>query len=134
MSAWGISNFENDTALDWVNEIIHRKEVENFKESIDGFLKSFSVEETSLNDCSIFLTLAETIAALLGAPGQDFPEELQDWIETKYIKIESSTIDNAKKGVQLIMNGSEVREMYLDSGYFTSWEKTQKNLIKRLSE
>ena len=134
MSAWGISNFENDTALDWVNEIIHRKEVENFKESIDGFLKSFSVEETSLNDCSIFLTLAETIAALLGAPGQDFPEELQDWIETKYIKIESSTIDNAKKGVQLIMNGSEVREMYLDSGYFTPWEKTQKNLIKRLSE
>tara|TARA_B100001173_G_C16011689_1_gene558002 strand:+ start:465 stop:869 length:405 start_codon:yes stop_codon:yes gene_type:complete len=134
MSAWGISNFENDTALDWVNEVIHRKEVENFKESIDGFLKSFSLEETSLNDCSIFLTLAETIAALLGAPGQDFPEELQDWIETKYIKIESSTIDNAKKGVQLIMNGSEVREMYLDSGYFTSWEKTQKNLIKRLSE
>ena len=121
MSAWGISNFENDTALDWVNEVIHRKEVENFKESIDGFLKSFSLEETSLNDCSIFLTLAETIAALLGAPGQDFPEELQDWIETKYIKIESSTIDNAKKGVQLIMNGSEVREMYLDSGYFTSW-------------
>ncbi|MAW65950.1 MAG: hypothetical protein CMD18_07130 [Flavobacteriales bacterium] len=134
MSAWGISNFENDTALDWVNEVIHRKEVENFKESIDGFLKSFSLEETSLNDCSIFLTLAETIAALLGAPGQDFPEELQDWIETKYIKIESSTIDNAKKGVQLIMNGSEVREMYLDSGYFTPWEKTQKNLIKRLSE
>ena len=81
MSAWGISNFENDTALDWVNDVIHRKEVENFKESVEFFLKSFSVENTSLMDCSKFLAIAETMAALLGAPGQDFPEELQDLLK-----------------------------------------------------
>jgi hypothetical protein len=133
MSAWGISNFENDTALSWVNDIINRKEVENFKESVEGFVESFSPEETSLMDCSKFLTVAETIAALLGSPCQDFPEELQDWIENKYIKIEASTIESAKIGIRLIMKSSEVKEMYLDSGYFKSWEKTQKNLIKRLS-
>ncbi len=134
MSAWGISNFDNDTALEWVNELIHKKQVENFKESIESFLKSFSVEETSLIDCSRFLTISETIAALLGSPGQDFPEELKDWIESKYIKIEASTVQNAKRGVKLVMTDSEAKEMYLDSGYFKSWEKTQKDLIKRLSE
>ena len=134
MSAWGISNFENDTALDWVNEVIDSKEVENFKESVELFLKSFSVENTSLMDCSKFLAIAETMAALLGSPGQDFPEELQDWIETKYIKIEASTVESAKRGVQMIMNDSEAKEMYLDSGYFKSWQKAQKDLIKRLSK
>ncbi len=134
MSAWGISNFENDTALDWVNEVVHRKEIESFKESVELFLKSFSVENTSLMDCSKFLAIAETMAALLGSPGQDFPEELQDWIETKYIKIEASTVESAKRGVQMIMNDSEAKEMYLDSGYFKSWQKAQKDLIKRLSK
>ena len=134
MSAWGISNFENDTALDWVNEVVHRKEIESFKESVELFLKSFSIENTSLMDCSKFLAIAETMAALLGSPGQDFPEELQDWIETKYIKIETSTVESAKRGVQMVMNDSEAKEMYLDSGYFKSWEKAQKDLIKRLSK
>ena len=134
MSAWGISNFENDTALDWVNEVVHRKEIESFKESVELFLKSFSVENTSLMDCSKFLAIAETMAALLGSPGQDFPEELQDWIETKYIKIETSTVESAKRGVQMVMNDSEAKEMYLDSGYFKSWQKAQKDLIKRLSK
>ena len=32
------------------------------------------------------------------------------------------------------MTDSEAKEMYLDSGYFKSWEKAQKDLIKRLSE
>tara|TARA_B100000676_G_C17934231_1_gene762646 strand:- start:319 stop:723 length:405 start_codon:yes stop_codon:yes gene_type:complete len=134
MSAWGISNFENDTALDWVNEIVQEKEIHSIKDSIDSFLHDFSVEDTSLMDCLKFLTIAETVAGLIGSPDEDFPEELKDWMETKYIKIEQVTIDKVKKGVKLIMTDSEAKEMYLDSGYFKSWEKAQKNLIKRLSE
>lgn len=134
MSAWGISNFENDTALNWVSRIVEQKEVSNLSDSINDFISAFSPEETSLIECSEFLTIAETIAGLIGSPAEDFPEELKEWIESKYIKIEQSTIDNAKKGVKLIMVDSEAKEMFLDSGYFKSWEKTQKDLIKRLSE
>ncbi len=134
MSAWGISNFENDTALNWVSRIVEQKEVSNLSNSINDFISAFSPEETSLIECSEFLTIAETIAGLIGSPAEDFPEELKEWIESKYIKIEQSTIDNAKKGVKLIMIDSEAKEMFLDSGYFKSWEKTQKDLIKRLSE
>ncbi len=134
MSAWGISNFENDTALNWVSRIVEQKEVSNLSDSINDFISAFSPEETSLIECSEFLTIAETIAGLIGSPAEDFPEELKEWIESKYIKIEQSTIDNAKKGVKLIMIDSEAKEMFLDSGYFKSWEKTQKDLIKRLSE
>lgn len=134
MSAWGISNFENDTALDWVNGIVEQKEVSSLKESIEQFLANFSPEETSLIECSEFLTVSETVAGLLGNPAEDFPEELNDWLESKYIKIEQPTIDAAIKGVKLVMTDSEAKEMYLDSGYYKTWEKAQKYLIKRLSE
>ena len=134
MSAWGISNFENDTALDWVGKIVKQKDINVITNSIDKFVSGFNAEETTLINCSKFLTLAEILAGLLGSPAEDFPEELTDWIESKYINIEQSTIDTAIEGVRLLMNESEVREMYLDSGYFNSWDKAQKNLIKRLSK
>ena len=134
MSAWGISNFENDTALDWVGKIVKQKDINVITNSIDKFVNGFNAEETTLINCSKFLTLAEILAGLLGSPAEDFPEELTDWIESKYINIEQSTIDTAIEGVRLLMNESEVREMYLDSGYFNSWDKAQKNLIKRLSK
>lgn len=134
MSAWGVSNFENDTALDWVGKIVKQKDINLITNSIDKFVNGFNAEETTLINCSKFLTIAEILAGLLGSPAEDFPEELTDWIESKYINVEQSTIDTAIEGVRLLMNESEVREMYLDSGYFNSWDKAQKNLIKRLSK
>lgn len=134
MSAWGLSNFENDSALDWVSNIIEHKEVSSLSSSIDEFIANFSIEETTLIECSVFLTVAETIAGLVGNPAEDFPDELKDWSETKYIKIEQITMDNAIKGIELILKDSEAREMFLDSGYYASWEKSQKDLIKRLAE
>lgn len=134
MSAWGISNFENDSALNWIDNIIRKKEVSDFNLQIETFLKNFSAESTSLIECAEFLALAETIAGLIGNPSEDFPEELKDWVENKYIKIEQTTINACRKAVTLVLTDSEVKEMYLDSGYFKSWEKAQKGLVKRLSE
>ena len=133
MSAWGISNFENDTALDWVAKTVEEKQV-SFSKMVDEFMGHFSPEETTLIECSEFLAIAETIAGLIGSPAEDFPEELKEWIESKCIKIEDDLLIKSKKGVELIMTDSEAKEMYLDSGYFVSWEKAQKDLIKRLSE
>lgn len=134
MSAWGISNFENDTALDWVSAVVQQKEVSNLTKTIDSFVSDFKSNETTLIDCSRFLTIAEVVAGLVGSPAEDFPEELSDWIEVKYLKLDKSTIDTTIKGVSLVLLDSEAKEMYLDSGYFKSWEKAQKDLIKRLSE
>ena len=134
MSAWGISNFENDTAMDWVDYLIQENKGVNFKDFVNTFIDDFASDQTTLIECSKFLTVAETIAGLVGNPAIDFPEELADWIEKKYIKIEQTTLNKTKEGVKLVILDSEAKEMYLDSGYFKSWEKAQKDLIKRLSE
>ena len=45
-------------------------------------------------ECSRFLAMAEVIAGLVGTPAEDFPEELMDWIELKYINIDKSIIES----------------------------------------
>lgn len=134
MSAWGISNFENDTALDWIEKFIEKKDGGSLKSEVKDFVQNFDVEETSLMDCAQFLTVAEVLAGLLGSPSEDFPEELADWVEKKYTKIEQDLITKTIDGVKLILKDSEAKEMYAGSGYEASWVKTQKELIKRLSE
>lgn len=134
MSAWGISNFENDTALNWIENLIEYSDIEAIDSIINNFVLNFDPEETSLIECSTFLTVAELIAGLLGHPSEDFPDELKDWIDNNYIETKKDVVDKAKKGVALILKDSEAKEMYWDSGYQKSWVKAQKNLIKRLSE
>jgi|TARA_B110000261_G_C13035873_1_gene338229 hypothetical protein len=133
MSAWGISNFENDSALGFVGSLIEEDNGETIDGIIKNFVSTFDPEDTTLVDCSRFLAVAEVLAGLLGSPSEDFPDEMTDWIETKYIKIEQDIIVQAKKGVSLILKDSEAKEMYWGSGYQTSWVKAQKDLLKRLS-
>ncbi len=133
MSAWGISNFENDSALGFVGSLIEEDNGETIDGIIKNFVSTFDPEDTTLVDCSRFLAVAEVLAGLLGNPSEDFPDEMTDWIETKYIKIEQDIIGQAKKGVSLILKDSEAKEMYWGSGYQTSWVKAQKDLLKRLS-
>lgn len=132
MSAWGVSNFENDTALDWIESVIIEGEDLDIKSEVFDFLEDFHPEETSLQDCCKFLTIAELIAALIGHPAEDIPEEMTDWVQNQYIQLEVGIIKKAQEGVNKILVNSEAKEMYLDSGYFKTWEKIQRNLIKRL--
>tara|TARA_B100000768_G_C11211866_1_gene346390 strand:+ start:236 stop:640 length:405 start_codon:yes stop_codon:yes gene_type:complete len=134
MSAWGISNFENDTALNWIDNLIEHSDIDSINSTINIFVSDFDPEETSLIECSKFLAVVELLAGLRGNPSEDFPDELTDWIEGKYIKVSEDVVNKAKEGVALVLKDSEAKEMYWDSGYQKSWVEAQNSLIKRLSE
>jgi hypothetical protein len=132
MSAWGINNFDNDTAIYWLQRLIDEDEDGIIKNTIEGFSKNFRADRTDIIECSEFLAAAEVVAALTGNPAEQLPVELEDWIQGQYIQIDQKALEECHKGVELILKDSELKEMFLDSGYFKSWEKEQRNLIKRL--
>ena len=102
MSAWGISNFENDSALGFVSDLIEAENVDSIDGLIKDFVKSFDPEDTSLIDCSRFLAVAEVLAGLLGSPSADFPDEMTDWIETK-----RDWMVLGSRDAGLVLNGSD---------------------------
>lgn len=132
MSAWGISNFDNDTAIYWLQRLIDEDEDGIIKNTIDGFSKRFRPDRTDIIECSEFLAASEVVAALTGNPAEEVPVELEEWIQGQYIQIDQNALQECVKGVEMIVNDSELKEMFLDSGYFKSWQKEQRNLIKRL--
>ncbi len=132
MSAWGVTNFENDIALDFVGTLVHEHVEFSISTYSDDFRSKFSPEETSLDDCLIYFAVAELLAALLGEPSEDIPLELKAWIEAKYIKIEQPLVDSVIEVIKLLLKDSEAKEMYSDTPYYKAWQETQKGLIKRL--
>ncbi len=131
MSAWGINNFENDVALDFVGEVIAGN-VSLVKSFAEGFVANFHPEETSLDECFAFLALCELFAAIKKKPSEDIPSELTDWLERTLIQVDNEPLNICIKGLQLILKDSEAKEMYLDTEYYNAWEEIQKDLLKRL--
>lgn len=133
MAAWGITNFENDVALDFVNEMVTNGKQLSIGEYVDVFLKNFDAEQTSLDECLTLLTVAEILAAILGEPSEDLPIELKEWVERSYIQVDTKVVGKVEKAIQLLLKDSEAKEMYCDTPYYKAWKKVQDELLKRLN-
>lgn len=131
MSAWGINNFENNVALDWLEELIQSNGSE-VKAFMNSFVQHFNPEETTLDNCFKFLAICELFAIINHNPADDLPSELLDWMERTYVENQKEPLEVCAKGLKLILKDSEIKEMYLDSEYYESWKEIQENLLKRL--
>ncbi|MFT6746027.1 MAG: hypothetical protein ACJAZ2_000365 [Glaciecola sp.] len=132
MSAWGITNFENDVALDYVEELTAHKKQLSIVAFFDAFSGKFNPEETTLDECLEFFTIAEVLAAIQGSPAEDLPLQLKEWVELCYIQVEQEVAAQAIGLVELLLKDSEAKEMYCDTPYYKAWKDSQKDLIKRL--
>ena len=132
MSAWGITNFENDVALDFVEELTTHKKQLSIGAFFDAFSNKFNPDETTLDECLEFFTITEVLAAILGSPAEDLPLELKEWVELCYIQVEQELAVQAVEIVELLLKDSEAKEMYCDTPYYKAWKESQQGLIKRL--
>jgi hypothetical protein len=78
MGAWGKGPFQNDMALDWVYELEEKGRaclVDTFDECA-----RFADEYVDADLASYVLAAAEVVAAQLGRPRLDLPEEVRTWV------------------------------------------------------
>ena len=136
MGAWENGNFGNDDAMDFVMEA-------NTKESIvEAILKISTAPENEYlesPDCSVALAAIEYIAAALGNPAEDFPEEAVEWV-TKHKaelleidKKETDIISHSNQAIDKIKTNSELKELWEESEEFEDWLHVVEGLKIRLS-
>lgn len=132
MGAWGIKNFENDTAIDWLNDFMSDCDISKIEDVYDLILK----EDNFIDSDESFVTLAasEIILASKGIFSDDFPKEIdRNVIEKLHIKYD--LIIKAKKTIYKILyfeNHSELRELWGESEEFEDWENYQKKLLSKM--
>ena len=132
MGAWGNRNFENDGAIDWLNDFLAKPSEKRLKEVFNIIVDQ---EEFIDSDESFeALAAAEIVAAQQGTKSEDFPKEIAD---NKFSQAVNWKLLNqlAIKAVDKILNfsgHSELRELWMDSDEYDQWVNVQQDLIERL--
>lgn len=131
MGAWGIKNFENDTAMDWVSEFNESPSLSFLEKTLN---KAFNDEYLEADDACEILATAEVLAAIKGKPGIDFPEEINS--NSLAIPDTGILIPKAIKAIEKILTAgeSELLELWNEGNETEEWENVLADLKLRLSE
>lgn len=127
MGAWGYSSFENDTALDCIEEW---KDVSAIRRLLEGAANSAA--ELDADEASCLLAAAEVVCTMMGRTAADFPEDaLDNWKAAGDPDEALRTM--ATVGVERVRDNSELAELWAEEpSENKKWQKEIKALLKRL--
>ncbi|MGR6088855.1 MAG: DUF4259 domain-containing protein [Arcticibacter sp.] len=130
-----ISNFDGETASAFLDDM-----------SINGFgLIQLAIdrmnddnERADLTECEEALVACEIVAAALGHPAEDFPDDLSEWMgifiqegsESHYEVI--NLAERAALAIDRILTDSELRDLWYESPVFEAWMDVQVKLQERI--
>lgn len=131
MGTWGSGSFENDDAMDWVYELEERG-----VKALDAALSAISDDEeeyVEAPDAVNAIAAAEVVAAALGKPAKDLPEEVTAWVESKP-KLKPNLVTSAIAAVERVQQSSELKELWDDADpkHAKAWSAGVADLLKRL--
>lgn len=131
MGAWSHRSFDNDDALDWAGELVGTEGTELIAEALEAVLEVDDYLEAP--DASMGLAAAEVVAALLGKPAAELPEEVTSWVLNKKPPT-AVLVKKAQRAVRRILKDSELKDLWAESEDSAKWQQEVEGLLQRLSE
>ena len=131
MGAWGINNFENDDASDWLGEFCDEPNEEALNEAFAS-VNEIGNDYLEAPESSIALVAAEIVATLKNSPSLDLPEATKNCLNKINFKMSNRVISDSLKAVERVKLNSELKELWEESDDFTEWNTIVNNLIDRL--
>lgn len=136
MDAWDTTPFANDSASEWLAELVESGTVAMVDEAMDAVLGcGDEVIEESTGEEGI--AAAEVVAWLYGRPGKsaEDTDDLQDWVDDQELDDDDGRLKRARRTVDRVFNEpSELRDAWDESGDFEEWRKSLTDLKDRLKE
>jgi hypothetical protein len=138
MGAWGIGNFENDDAGDWVYDLEKSKDKSILHKALNSVLENSDYIEAP--ECCEALAAAEVIYSGLSSDHSGISEEVIKWLVKKPglfkkpITFEASDAIKAIETINKILHSSELKELWEESDEFEKWNEIENSLIEKLSK
>lgn len=130
MGVWGIRNFENDDAIDWVAELERSEDVSVIEEAL-RFVTEGGDEYVEAPEACRALAAAEVVAALNGASSPDLPGKIRWWIN-RHPAGDQSLSRLALRAVKRVKTASELKELWDESENAAEWYGVIRDLEARL--
>ena len=127
MGAWGYLPFENDDALDWLDELEG-----GGADVIRGALAKAGNGYVDAPEGSIAVAAADITAACQGNPSGDLPENVADWVTAHGAEIIAEDVELALEAVGRVAGEeSELAELWDDADE-PEWRESLEDLSERL--
>lgn len=128
MGSWGVGNFENDSASDFIFDVIDSTTPQ---ELLTEALQTAPARLWSTRLCCRGLAAAEVVAALAGHPGSTLPEECAAWVSAHKIDGWNDLPPLAARLVRSVLADSGLQRV-IDVGDREAWRQVQQELLSRL--
>lgn len=130
MGAWGLGNFENDDALDWLIALESTEDTTLLSQTLGAVLGDES-HYPEAPECSMVLAAAEVVAALIGNSSEDLPYEVTQWVEGKDAP-EDALVNQAKESLKAILEQSELKGLWEETEEYANWVEKVNEVQNRL--
>ena len=130
MATSGPGSFENDEAMDWVAELESYSDDGPIIDALNTVIDQAD-DHPEAPDCSVAIAAAEVVAALMGEPMDDCPEEVEAWVEERSVPA-ATMISQARYVTEAVLEKSELKDLWKESDEFESWQTSMHDLLARL--
>jgi hypothetical protein len=131
MGTWGTDLFANDDAVDWF-AVLEAEGLQAAGAAVQDVLE-LAPDYLEAPICASALAAAEIIAALRGRPSAELPPDIAAWL-ARHPGVDpgEELTDNARRAVELVLQGSELTELWAESPEAAQWRDAVANLQARL--
>lgn len=127
MGAWGYLPFENDDALDWLDEL-----EAGGADVIRKALAKAGDRYVEAPDGAVAVAAAEVTTASQGNPLGELPENVADWVTAHGAEITAEDVEMALEAVERVAGEkSELAELWDDADE-PEWRESLDDLAERL--
>ncbi len=136
MDAWDSSAFGNDSANDWLAELLETSDIGMVVAAFDTVLGTGD-EVVDLQDGEEAVAAAEVVACMAGKPGKvgDVVERVESWMDEYELEIDGALASKARRAVDRVYNEpSELREGWEEDGGVDEWRNALADLKDRLKQ
>ena len=132
MAIWGTKTFEDDTANDWLLELI------DAEESRDFLLENITLSEDKspgYDTGVICLAACEVIIALIDEPRRGLPEELKDWLADNECDDITDLPEKAQDSLKIVLaDDSELIQTWKDQEDYEEWRERVDELAEIMEQ
>jgi len=131
MGIWGIGIFDNDDAMDFIEQLLLVKDISSLSDALYKVVEPQRYLE--LPECYTALAAIALIAAMKDKDYSLLPDSAKRWASDMNSSINTQLIGLAQKAILAITTESELQNLWSNSDTYNNWTKVIDGLTERLN-
>lgn len=132
MGTWGANSFENDDALDWLNEFCQHPSKDFILKALT-IVAEFKGDYLEAPECSRAVAASEIVAAINQGGNSDLPSKAKRFLTQLNIKDDPKIKDLALRVLKRITSESELKDLWEEANRLEEFNTALLSLKKRIS-